>query len=390
MQMEKSMINGHRNGELDLNDYLTAITIDSESASSFVSPCKLLRPSSPPPASGVGGGGLSYIEHQVSKFDTLAGVAIKYGVEVADVKKMNGLITDQQMFALKTLHIPLPGRHPPSPILTNGVDDKRPSSSERTPLGRRHSDFFDSFQSLKSSSQCEVSPAMSSSQGYYGLKQPAKEKVFPEGFEMSMYSSKQGSHYLEHGTSTKSGTPSNLPLSLHRKSKSVANGFYSDNGNLGTQEAKDNNWGGAWIEKFVRRRPKSEIDLESGAQDTLLKEENNNAGVFSALASKGLGLRPKSGNRNVSGIDAEGGFLNVFSDPPVADSNGVRKSSSTPSFLESENGTSASSSSSSIWSMSMWNLKPDFQALSTAAITKPIFDGLPLPIPGRKSKTALD
>lgn len=32
---------------------------------------------------GVGGGnGLSYIEHYVSKFDTLAGVAIKYGVEV--------------------------------------------------------------------------------------------------------------------------------------------------------------------------------------------------------------------------------------------------------------------------------------------------------------------
>jgi hypothetical protein len=33
--------------------------------------------------SGSGGGnGLNYIEHQVSKFDTLAGVAIKYGVEV--------------------------------------------------------------------------------------------------------------------------------------------------------------------------------------------------------------------------------------------------------------------------------------------------------------------
>ena len=38
--------------------------------------------------SGGGGGGegvnysYKYIEHQVSKFDTLAGVAIKYGVEV--------------------------------------------------------------------------------------------------------------------------------------------------------------------------------------------------------------------------------------------------------------------------------------------------------------------
>ena len=40
-------------------------------------------------SSGSGGGGgegvnysYKYIEHQVSKFDTLAGVAIKYGVEV--------------------------------------------------------------------------------------------------------------------------------------------------------------------------------------------------------------------------------------------------------------------------------------------------------------------
>jgi hypothetical protein len=29
-----------------------------------------------------GGNGVNYIEHQVSKLDTLAGVAIKYGVEV--------------------------------------------------------------------------------------------------------------------------------------------------------------------------------------------------------------------------------------------------------------------------------------------------------------------
>lgn len=48
----------------------------------------MMRSSSPPHAGGgsggcsVGGGGLNYIEHQVSKFDTLPGVAIKYGVEV--------------------------------------------------------------------------------------------------------------------------------------------------------------------------------------------------------------------------------------------------------------------------------------------------------------------
>ncbi|XP_026421121.1 uncharacterized protein LOC113317196 isoform X3 [Papaver somniferum] len=40
--------------------------------------------------------------------------------KVADVNRMNGLVTDLQMFALKTLQIPLPGRHPPSASLSNG------------------------------------------------------------------------------------------------------------------------------------------------------------------------------------------------------------------------------------------------------------------------------
>lgn len=39
---------------------------------------------------------------------------LHFHAQVADVKRMNGLVTDLQMFALKTLKIPLPGRHPPS------------------------------------------------------------------------------------------------------------------------------------------------------------------------------------------------------------------------------------------------------------------------------------
>ncbi|KAH0931259.1 hypothetical protein HID58_008376 [Brassica napus] len=89
--------------------------------------------SSPPPPSG-SSPERGYIEHRVSKFDTLAGIAIKYGVEVADVKKMNGLVTDLQMFALKSLQIPLPGRHPPSPCLSNGSLNHGPFPSTNTPL----------------------------------------------------------------------------------------------------------------------------------------------------------------------------------------------------------------------------------------------------------------
>jgi len=33
-------------------------------------------------------------------------------LKVADIRKLNGLVTDMQMFALKTLHIPLNGKHP--------------------------------------------------------------------------------------------------------------------------------------------------------------------------------------------------------------------------------------------------------------------------------------
>ncbi|KAJ8433451.1 hypothetical protein Cgig2_017411 [Carnegiea gigantea] len=75
-----------------------------------------------------------YIEHHVTKYDTLAGIAIRYGVEVADIKKMNGLVTDLQMFGLKTLQIPLPGRHPPSPCLTNGHGTSGSKAASRTNL----------------------------------------------------------------------------------------------------------------------------------------------------------------------------------------------------------------------------------------------------------------
>lgn len=46
----------------------------------------IMSPSNPRSVenNGGGGGGKNYIEHQVSKMDTLAGVAIKYGVEVSN------------------------------------------------------------------------------------------------------------------------------------------------------------------------------------------------------------------------------------------------------------------------------------------------------------------
>ncbi|KAI3696123.1 hypothetical protein L1987_79132 [Smallanthus sonchifolius] len=216
--------------------------------------------------SSVGDGGLRYIEHTVTKFDTFAGVAIKYGVEVADIKKMNGLTTDLQMFSRKTLHIPLPGRHPPSPIISNGHDIQGPKQSE--------------------------------------------------------------------------------------------------------------------------------IDLQNNTPETMLKPDttSNTTTAFSAAAGKGLALRPKAASRTTSDADGLPNMppVKLGDSVPTDTSSGVKKSSSSPSFQESYNNSNNCSSTSSIWSTSMLNLTADLQALSTAAITRPMFDGLPKPMSGRKNKAAID
>ncbi|KAI3730404.1 hypothetical protein L1987_61574 [Smallanthus sonchifolius] len=225
------------------------VFVNDSSSASLMQPLSAV--SSGGGASGVGGGGFGRIEHTVSKFDTLAGVAIKYGVEVADIKKMNGLTTDIQMFSRKTLYIPLPGRHPPSLIMSNGHDVQGPRKSEMTPPNRRP-------------------------------------------------------------------------------------------------------------------------------------------------AGKGLALRPTAASRTSNDPD---GLQNMpplkLGDSVISDtSNVVKKSSSSPSFHDSYNNSNSNSNNytsiSSILQTSVLSLTADLQALSTAAITRPIFDGLPKPMSGRKNKAAID
>jgi len=48
----------------------------------------------------------NFIRHTVSRMDNLAGLAIKYNVTVADIKRANGLLSDTAMFAKDTLLIP--------------------------------------------------------------------------------------------------------------------------------------------------------------------------------------------------------------------------------------------------------------------------------------------
>ncbi|KDP43317.1 hypothetical protein JCGZ_24238 [Jatropha curcas] len=340
-------------------------------SSSTIMTSPMSTPSPPLP------GGVGFIEHPVSKLDTLAGVAIKYGVEVADIKKMNGLVTDLQMFALKSLQIPLPGKHPPSPGLSNGSNTFRHNTSQQT-----HSDLFDSFPSLRlNSSQRKVSSAMSSLQGYYGLKSET-ETGHSQGFEMADY--RQGdSHYLEPSPA------SNTPLSHHRKSRSLANGFRDENNGVADDQLIDEEREsdtGKWIEKLLRRRQKSDADFSSRYPEMLMREDTV-AGVSSAITGKSLALRSKAASRTASPLDAEAGGLTPVGMGDSLLSGGfysVRKSSSTSSLNDQDNGNS------SIWPTSKWSLTSDLQALSAAAIARPIFDGLPKPITGRRNKTALD
>ncbi|KAG6429379.1 hypothetical protein SASPL_107429 [Salvia splendens] len=107
-------------------------------------------------------------------------------------------------------------------------------------------------------------------------------------------------------------------------------------------EESEDNCTNKWIEKLLGRRQKSETELASCPPEKLRKEESSSN---SGISSGGLAL-------------------------------------STLSLMDTD-----ISALSSLWETSKWSLKPDFQALSSAAL--PIFDGLPKPI-SRKNKAALD
>ncbi|WVZ23984.1 hypothetical protein V8G54_002528 [Vigna mungo] len=318
----KENFNSNSNNYSNTNGYcydrFVGDDYDGEVPSAERSPARPSSLNSSPPR-------LGYIEHHVSKYDTLAGVAIKYG-----------------------------------------------NSDHNSPTTQAHHDLFDSFPSLKmKSSERKVSPAMSSLQGFYGLKGSStpSDDGFPRNLPMS-----------------------DRPLSHHRKSKSLVNVILeeimekSNEASAAITKEVDSS---KWNYNLVQRRQKSVADF-SRIPELLLREDNSSTGVLPPRTGKGLALRQKVASRTTLATDSEQNGLSPaamgMGDATLNEgSSRVRKSSSTSCLHDQDN-----SGSSSIWPTSMWNLKPDLQALSTAAIGKPIFDGLPKPITGRKNKAALD
>ncbi|KAJ1397670.1 LysM domain [Sesbania bispinosa] len=245
----------------------------------------------------------SCIQHPISKLDTLPGIAIKYGVEVADIKKKNGLVTDRQMFGLKTLHIPLPARHPPSNDSgTTGHDDDSPLDSS------------ESFQSLRMQ---KLSPAMSRLQGGYCGTKLTMKKSISEIFDIAEYG--EEASYSSHI----SDRP--LCLSHHRKSKSLANRILDD------------------IMEEVRNGASDKQKNET-PELVLNSASNSSNGGFPSRTGKGLAQRQKASSRMTMASDFE--------------SSGLRKSSSL-SCLQQKDKSSCSS-------ISRKSLKPDLNASSTA------------------------
>ncbi|KAE8669698.1 Detected protein of confused Function [Hibiscus syriacus] len=332
--------------------------------------------------------GDGFIEHPVSRFDTLAGVAIKYGVEVADIRKMNGLVTDHQMFALKSIQIPLPGRHLPSPCLSNGFQMPGQSSANRSPARDLPPDLLDSFQSLRpKTTPPRVSLAMTSLQGFYGLKQ-TKINTISDAFEMAVYR-KVEVNCVGDGPFMKPSSACNLPLKLRRNCRSEANGFFNDNDKLRAYimspgEAKEGEHDKS-KDKQLRRRPKSEADFFAHRPAKVFDDNTSGRG-FSTIASKGLALRSKTGSRSNLLVDNEMEFspttTGVGDGYVIHELSAVKRSTSTPCLQDPDSCTGLSS----IWPASKWSLKPDLQVLSTTSI----FDGLSNPVSGHKNKAALD
>ncbi|VAI94181.1 unnamed protein product [Triticum turgidum subsp. durum] len=298
----------------------------------------------PPPASccsPVDGGQEDFLQHEVSRMDTLAGIAIKYGVQISDIKRANSLVTDSQMYAHKALLIPLPGRPMPSSVKLNGSSLR--SKRAWAPNNQQNRDIVDSLDSVNSRLQ-QSSLAMSSLQSYYGLSSQRGDDM-DLSTEMSLYSK---------GSSQVTGSEI-LPISSSPPDSTQSTG----RSNGAAKEKQDGS---------IRRRQKVEADTN----DDLLSDSIKMIKSFLPRPVSSMRLSTDSSSPDSAARSNSGSFLDGFK-------SAVRRSPSAPSFADSENGGAGGS----MWSSSKWTFNHE-------SFTRPLLDGLPKPSPGRRMKAALD
>lgn len=71
------------------------------------------------------------LEREVAEDDTLNKLALQYGCKVADIKRVNNFIREQDLYALKSIKIPVK----PHGLLTESSRELRPAPAPRCPSG---------------------------------------------------------------------------------------------------------------------------------------------------------------------------------------------------------------------------------------------------------------
>uniref|UniRef100_A0A7N1A5Q6 LysM domain-containing protein n=2 Tax=Kalanchoe fedtschenkoi TaxID=63787 RepID=A0A7N1A5Q6_KALFE len=329
---------------------------------------------------GSGDGDGACIHHLVTKFDTLAGVAIKYGIEVADIRKMNGLVNDLQMFGLKSLRIPLSGRHPPSDGFgSSGKTITDPALGQVRLFGTD-----EPFRIPKVKYSELISSAMSDLQKHYNLKSPN-----PKAHSIDLEMRSATPHPQQVDIEASRSLPSRTSSYDHHKTRSSGDSFSTVNGAKDfTIEAED--WGSrAFDEQLFRNWEKTETNQLAGppTPEKILKTHaGGGSSSFSPITGKGLALRSKSASRTNLAADTESclgmansdtsGISDLLTDDGITI---IPLSSSLRNIQDNETG----SSSLSIRSNAYWSLKSEFPSLPTPSIPKPLLNGL-------KSKAARD
>ena len=252
----------------------------------------------------------------------------------------------------------------------------REASIERKPLRIGQSAMKEPLQSLGlKPPQPNISPAMSILQKFYGLKSSNSRDTLNSDHSSGEWLPKASPILDLPSASNDYPRSTNLVYDLLTGDDEYVP--LAEIGDTGVEKSD---------EKSVRRRQKAEVDNGTSTPEKIMKEGNGNGSNGLSSNGKTLAMRPKSASRAALFPESESGWLDsipvglgesIFTDG----FSGVRKSSSASSLREQEKNNSAAA-----WPPAIWGLKPDLQA----AISKPIFDGLPIPISGRRSKAALD
>ncbi len=140
---------------------------DAASTSVFVSPHKVKTGfelqerdrSGGGASSGSWGGDANLIEMEVPEGASLASIALKYNMPVAELKRVNNIINDSELYALKRIKIPVKPNSVLTEILIPGLDDDGGGgeASRRPPGGDANGWMVEHFSTPPLATGSEVS-----------------------------------------------------------------------------------------------------------------------------------------------------------------------------------------------------------------------------------------